>query len=94
MIDNIIEKLERIIQGLARVKSEGKILGRPIGSKNTNYKLDGCEDLIKDWLSEGKTKTYICQRLKVHRSSLYHFIKNYLNKENLEEELNKLNTHD
>ena len=72
---------QRTIEGLARVKSEGKTLGRPVGSKNASYKLDGCEELVKDWLAEGKTKVYICKRLKIHRSSLYHFIKNYINNE-------------
>lgn len=76
---------QRTTEGLARVKSEGKILGRPAGSKNKEYKLDGCEDLIKDWLVEGKTKTYIAKRLKVHRSSLYHFIKNYLTMEDFKQ---------
>ena len=69
---------QRTTEGLARVKSEGKVLGRPIGSKNKGYKLDGCEDLVKDWIAEGKTKSYIAKRLNVHRSSLYHFIKNYI----------------
>lgn len=72
---------QRTIEGLARVKSEGKILGRPLGSKNSNYKLDDCEELVKEWLSEGKTKSYIAKRLKVHRSSLYYFIKKYINNE-------------
>lgn len=69
---------QRTTDGLARVKSEGKVLGRPVGSKNASYKLDGCEELVKDWLAKGKTKAYICKRLNVHRSSLYHFIKNYI----------------
>jgi len=72
---------QRTIEGLARVKSEGKILGRPLGSKNSKYKLDNCEELVKEWLSEGKTKSYIAKRLNVHRSSLYHFIKKYINNE-------------
>lgn len=74
---------QRTIEGLARVKSEGKTLGRPVGTKNTNYKLDGCEELVKEWLAEGKAKSYIAKRLNVHRSSLYHFIKKYINKEGL-----------
>ena len=78
---------QRTTEGLARVKSEGKTLGRPVGSKNASYKLDGCEELVKDWLAEGKTKAYICKRLKIHRSSLYHFIKNYINKESVENEI-------
>jgi DNA invertase Pin-like site-specific DNA recombinase len=72
---------QRTIEGLARVKSEGKKLGRPFGSKNSNYKLDNCKELVKEWLSEGKTKSYIAKRLNVHRSSLYHFMKNYINNE-------------
>lgn len=72
---------QRTIEGLARVKSEGKILGRPVGTKNANYKLDGCEELVKEWLAEGKAKSYIAKRLNVHRSSLYHFIKKYINNE-------------
>lgn len=72
---------QRTIEGLARVKSEGKTLGRPVGTKNANYKLDGCEELVKEWLAEGKAKSYIAKRLNVHRSSLYHFIKKYINNE-------------
>jgi DNA invertase Pin-like site-specific DNA recombinase len=74
---------QRTTEGLARVKSEGKILGRPVGSKNSVCKLDGCEELVRDWLAEGKTKSYIAKRLNVHRSSLYHFIKNNLTIEDL-----------
>ena len=74
---------QRTIEGLARVKSEGKTLGRPVGTKNANYKLDGCEELVKEWLAEGKAKAYIAKRLNVHRSSLYHFIKKYINNEAL-----------
>ncbi|MBQ2176241.1 MAG: recombinase family protein [Alphaproteobacteria bacterium] len=72
---------QRTIEGLARVKSEGKTLGRPVGTKNTNYKLDGCEELVKEWLAKGKAKAFIAKRLNVHRSSLYHFIKKYINNE-------------
>lgn len=68
----------RTRETLARLKSNGVKLGRPIGSKNKSYKLEGKEQEIKDLLEKGVSKTNICKMYGVHRSSLYHFIKHHL----------------
>ena len=68
----------RTRETLARLKNAGVKLGRPIGSKNKSYKLEGKEQEIKDLLEKGVSKTNICKMYGVHRSSLYHFIKHHL----------------
>ena len=68
----------RTRETLARLKSNGVKLGRPIGSKNKSYKLEGKEQEIKDLLEKGVSKTNICKMYGIHRSSLYHFIKRSL----------------
>ena len=65
----------RTRETLARLKSAGVKLGRPFGSKNKSYKLEGKEKEIKDLLDKGISKANICKMYGVHRSSLYHFIK-------------------
>ena len=68
----------RTRETLARLKSAGVKLGRPIGSKNKSYKLGGKEKEIKELLDKGVSKANICKMYGVHRSSLYHFIKHHL----------------
>lgn len=55
---------QRTKEGLARRKAEGMKLGREIGSKNTHYKLDQKETIIRRMLAEGKSKAAICRRVK------------------------------
>ena len=62
---------QRTKEALARKKAEGKVLGRPIGSKNVKHKLDGKKDLIQRMLDNGMTKTQIAKKLKVSRNTLY-----------------------
>ena len=69
---------DRTRETLARLKSNGVKLGRPIGSKNKSYKLGDKEKEIRDLLEKGVSKTNICKMYGVHRSSLYHFIKRYI----------------
>lgn len=65
----------RTKETLARLKSSGVKLGRPYGSKNKTYKLEGKENEIKELLDKGISKANICKMYNIHRSSLYHFIK-------------------
>ena len=62
---------QRTKEALARKKAEGKVLGRPIGSRNVKHKLDGKKDLIQKMLDKGMTKTQIAKKLKVSRNTLY-----------------------
>lgn len=71
----------RTKETLARLKNSGVKLGRPQGSKNKNLKLAGKEKEIKELLAQGVSKAKISKIYGVNRISLYHFIKNHLNKE-------------
>jgi DNA invertase Pin-like site-specific DNA recombinase len=66
---------QRIKEALARKKSEGKILGRPIGSKKRNPKLAQHDAYIRRRLAEGATQIEIARHLKVHR----HTVKDWIN---------------
>ncbi len=64
---------QRTKEALARIKSEGKKLGRPKG-KTSKCKLFGKDEKIKEMLSKGISKTQIAKILGVDRSSLYRWI--------------------
>lgn len=65
---------QRTKEALARKKAEGMKLGRPVGSKNKKYKLMGKEKTINQFLSEGKSMSYIAKRINVHRITLKRFL--------------------
>lgn len=66
---------QRTKEALARVKAEGKVIGRPLGSRN-NYKLEGKERYIERKLNDGSSRYKIARRLHVHRDTLSKFIEN------------------
>lgn len=70
---------QRTKEALARLKAEGKTLGRPVGAKNKKLLLAGKENTIKKLINNGFTKTQIAKMLKVDRCTLYYFIKYHLN---------------
>ncbi|MFI3242482.1 MAG: master DNA invertase Mpi family serine-type recombinase [Alphaproteobacteria bacterium] len=61
---------QRTKEALARIKSEGKKLGRPKG-KTSKCKLFGKDDKIKEMLAKGISKTQIAKMLGVDRTTLY-----------------------
>lgn len=63
----------RTKEALARLKSEGKKLGRPKGSIGTR-KLNGKESEIKLLLGNGQTKSYVARLLGVNRLTLYRYL--------------------
>lgn len=69
---------QRTKEALARKKSEGVILGRPKGRKNSpdKYKLSRKERLIQDLLTIGTSQRQIAKICKVDRNTLARFIKN------------------
>ena len=70
---------QRTKDALARVKAEGKHIGRPKGCVRA-CKLEGREQYISQRLADGGKKTVIARRLRVHRDTLAKFIdKNGLN---------------
>jgi DNA invertase Pin-like site-specific DNA recombinase len=64
---------QRTKEALARVKSEGKAVGRPRGSRNS-YKLSGREKYIEQKLDSGVSQYALAKRLRVHRDTLSKFI--------------------
>jgi DNA invertase Pin-like site-specific DNA recombinase len=64
---------ERTKEGLARARSEGKLLGRPKGIKGKS-KLDGHEDEIRGYLSKGLNLTNIARIYGVSWTALKHFV--------------------
>ncbi len=64
---------QRTKEALARIRSEGKPVGRPMGSRNT-CKLEGREKYISQRLGDGTSKSEIARRLRVHRDTLAKFI--------------------
>ncbi len=64
---------QRTKEALARVKSEGKAIGRPRGSRN-GYKLTGREKYIEQKLDSGVSQHALAKRLRVHRDTLSKFI--------------------
>ena len=58
----------RTREALKRKKSEGVVLGRPKGKRNSRYKLSGHENQIVDFLKKGYSKTY--GRLYLHAGTV------------------------
>jgi len=66
---------QRTKEALARVKAEGKKLGRPVGAFSQRTKLKGKEKEIKKYLDMGLSKNKIARIMGVHRLTIYSFIK-------------------
>jgi DNA invertase Pin-like site-specific DNA recombinase len=67
---------ERTKEGLARVRAEGKILGRPVGRKSAKLKLTDRIDIVRRLLSSGYSQSAAARKLHVHRITLAAFMKN------------------
>lgn len=68
---------QRTKEALARVRAEGRRLGRPIGAHSQRTKLQGKEKEIKKYLSMHLSKNKISRLLGVHRLTLAEFIKKH-----------------
>ena len=66
---------QRTKEALARKKSEGVVLGRPIGKKSAKVKLSGKEEVIRELMIQGVPQTKIAEIFKVNRMTLAKFIK-------------------
>ena len=62
---------QRTKEALERIKKGGKKLGRPIGSKNKNKKIDNKLDLINKLLDKGLSIYQIAKKCRVHPNTLY-----------------------
>lgn len=65
---------QRTKEALARLKSEGRILGRPVGSKKKNPILLKHSDSILRLYKDGVTQATISRTFKVHRHTVKKFL--------------------
>lgn len=68
---------QRTKEALARIKAEGRHLGRPKGFTTMKRKLDGKENEIWKLLEKGIPKTQIAKILGVKRGLIYQFLKTH-----------------
>lgn len=66
---------QRTREALARLKAEGKQLGRKNGSRNSTHVLDGKEELILQLNRQGETKINIARKVKVSYGTIHNFFK-------------------
>lgn len=66
---------QRTREALARKKSEGIILGRPIGRKSNQVKLSGHEKVIAELRERGVSISEIARIYQVNRNTVSKFIK-------------------
>ena len=66
---------QRTKEALERKRSEGVILGRPVGRKSARLKLSGHENEIQELLDKKITKIEIGRIFGVHRMTVDFFIK-------------------
>lgn len=69
---------QRIKEALARKKSEGIKLGRPVGSKKRNPILAKHSEFIKKEFLSGVKQVDIARKLKVHRHTVKAWIEQYI----------------
>lgn len=65
---------QRTKEALARIKTEGKKIGRRHGSKNRKHILDGHEEEIVKLYQEGTPKKHIAQIFGVSRRTIYNYL--------------------
>ena len=69
---------ERVRESLARLKANGKKLGRPIGAQSKQLKLSKNKKRINTLIDKGISKNEIARIMRVNKVTLY----NYLSSEN------------
>lgn len=65
---------QRTKEALARLKANGRKLGRAKGSKNKKHILDGREKMVYDLMERGIPKTQIAKLLGVSIFTIYQFV--------------------
>lgn len=66
---------QRTKEALARIKADGKHLGRPHGFNSMKRKLDGKSKLLINLLEKNVPKSQIAKMLGINRSIIYTFLK-------------------
>lgn len=65
---------QRTKEALARIKANGRKLGREFGSKNKKHVLDGKENEILNLIKKGVPKTQIAKMMGVSSRTIYNFL--------------------
>lgn len=66
---------QRTKEALARIKAEGRSLGRQVGSKNKKHILDNKEDDVLELLKQGIPKTHVARSMGCSITTIYNFLK-------------------
>ena len=66
---------QRTKESLARMRAEGRVLGRPIGRQSAKLKLTDRVALVRRLLATGHSQAATARRLRVHRMTLVSFMK-------------------
>lgn len=77
---------QRTKEGLARIKAQGKSLGRPVGCRNLKLKTDAIAEDIISMFKQGKTKKEIAKKFNLSKPTLYRFLvkKGVIEKQDIE----------
>ena len=67
----------RIKESLARLKADGKKLGRPVGARSKALKLSKNRRKIQSLLDKGVSKNQIAKIMKVSKCTLYKFLEEH-----------------
>lgn len=65
----------RVRESLARLKANGKKLGRPFGARSRELKLAKYHDRLKRMIKRGISKPQIAKKLGVHKCTIYNYLK-------------------
>ena len=65
----------RVRESLARLKANGKKLGRPFGARSRELKLAKYHDRLERMIKRGISKTQIAKKLGVHKCTIYNYLK-------------------
>ena len=66
----------RVRESLARLKADGKKLGRPMGAKSKALKLSKNQKRINFLVDRGFSKNEIARIMRVNKSTLYSYLRN------------------
>ncbi len=67
---------ERVRESLARLKANGKKLGRPIGAQSKQLKLSKNKKRINTLIDKGISKNEIARIMRVNKVTLYNYLRN------------------
>ena len=67
----------RVRESLARLRANGRKLGRPVGAQSKYLKLSKNQKRINTLISQGVSKNQIAKIMRVNKSTLYNFLRHH-----------------